>query len=220
MRHLTPTLSTYATGHTIGPLWIAPNGRKFYPIAGSSQDSNPAPDPAPPSDPAPADPTANDDPPVDPGKTFTQADVERIIAGRLLKFADYDQVKQQLSEMQQANQTEQEKAVNTAREEARAEVRVEAGKTLALEVFNGAAARRNAEYDSAPALELIDLGKFVKEDGSVDRDAIKAAVEQIVPEKNDPAPPGFGGGPRKQADRPDPGPGLPRLREAYAQSSK
>lgn len=187
-------------------------------FGGWSMENDPAPDPAP-SDP-PADPKPNDDPPADPGKTFTQADVDRIIAGRLSKYADYDQVKQQLTELQQANQTEQEKAVDVAREEGRKEARVESGKQLALEVFNTAAARRNAEYDAGPALELLDLARFVKEDGTLDRDAITAAVERIVPEKQDPAPPSFGGGPRKQADRPDPGPGLPRLRNAYAQSSK
>lgn len=164
--------------------------------------------------------TAGDGAKGDEGKTFTQADVERIIAGRLSKYADYDDVKKQLGELQAANQSESEKAINSAKDEGRKEARLEAGRDLALEVFNGAAARRNDEYDVAPALTLIDLGKFVKDDGSVDRDAIKAAVEQIVPEKASKTPPSFGGGARKTETKPDPGPGLPRLRDAYAQSSK
>lgn len=35
----------------------------------------------------------------DEGKTFTQADVERIIAGRFAKYSDYDQIKQQVAEL-------------------------------------------------------------------------------------------------------------------------
>jgi hypothetical protein len=214
MRHLTPTLSAFATGRTIAPLWVSPSGRAFYPIAGGAPDDPPADPPADP--PKPNDPPA--DPPSDPGKTFTQADVERIIAGRLSKYADYDEVKQQLTELQQANQTESEKALSEARKEGRKEGLLEGGKTLALEVFNGAAGRRNDEYDTAPALALIDLGKFVKDDGTVDREGITKAVEQLVPEKQQ-APPGYGGGPRK-TDKPEPSPGLGRLRAAYGSTSK
>lgn len=157
----------------------------------------------------------------DEGKTFTQADVERIIAGRLSKFADYDTVKQQLADVQAANQTESEKALNAAKDEGRAEVRKEAGRQVALEAFNGLAGRRNPDYDTAPALNLIDLGKFVKDDGTLDRDALKAAVEQIVPEKDTTKPaPSFGGGARKTADKAEVTPGIGRLRSAYADTTK
>ena len=157
----------------------------------------------------------------DEGKTFTQADLDRILAGRLSKFADYDVVKQQLAEVQAANQSESEKALNAAKDEGRAEVRKEAGKQVALEAFNGLAGRRNPDYDTAPALNLIDLGKFVKDDGSLDRDALKSAVEQIVPEVTPTKPaPSFGGGARKTADKPDATPGIGRLRSAYADTTK
>lgn len=158
---------------------------------------------------------------ADEGKTFTQADVDRIIAGRLSKFADYDTLKQQLTELQQANQSESEKALNAAKDEGRKEARIEAGQAVALEVFNGAAGRRNADYDTAPALSLIDLKKFVKDDGSVDRDAIKNAVEQIVPEKvEQKVAPSFGGGARKTDTKPEATPGIGRLRAAYSDTAK
>jgi hypothetical protein len=48
----------------------------------------------PPKSSQPADEKVADD-----GKTFTQADVERIIAGRFSKYADYDQLKQQVTEL-------------------------------------------------------------------------------------------------------------------------
>lgn len=37
---ITPTLSAFATGRTIAPLWVAPNGRSFYPIAGGAPDDD------------------------------------------------------------------------------------------------------------------------------------------------------------------------------------
>lgn len=159
---------------------------------------------------------------ADEGKTFTQADVDRIIAGRLSKFADYDEIKAKLAEVEQANQTESEKAINAAKDEGRREARMEAAQEVALEAFNSAAGRRNPEYDTAPALELLSLSKFVKDDGSVDREAIKTAVERLVPEKEERKPARtFGGGARKTGDtKPEATPGIGRLRSAYAETSK
>lgn len=159
---------------------------------------------------------------ADEGKTFTQADVDRIIAGRLSKFSDYDEIKAKLAEVEQANQTESEKAINAAKDEGRREARMEAAQEVALEAFNSAAGRRNPEYDTAPALELLSLSKFVKDDGSVDREAIKTAVERLVPEKEERKPARtFGGGARKTGDtKPEATPGIGRLRSAYAETSK
>lgn len=193
------------------------DGRPIYTIAGASPD-DPSNDPpaGPPSDP-PAEPKPTD-PPADPDKTFTQADVERIIQGRLAKYADYEDVIKERDRLREANQTEQEKAVTEARKEGEKVARQEAAKDLAREVFNGTAARRNADYDTTSALDLLDLGRFVKDDGSLDRDAIKDAVERLVPERDDPKPaPSFGGGARKTtADKADVQPGMGRLRAAYS----
>lgn len=62
-----------------------------------SDDPTPTPDPTP--DPAPSNTPPADPPKADDGKTFTQADVDRIIAGRLSKYSDYDQIKQQVAEL-------------------------------------------------------------------------------------------------------------------------
>lgn len=190
--------------------------------AGSGDPAGVAAGGAPPAaggDPAGGKPAGAE--PEPSGKTFTEADVERIIAGRLSKFGDYDQIKQQLTELQQANQSESEKALNAAKDEGRKEALIEAGSAVALEVFNGAAGRRNADYDTAPALSLIDLKKFVKDDGSVDRDAIKTAVEQLVPEKvEQKVAPTFGGGARKSDSKPEATPGIGRLRAAYSDTAK
>jgi len=155
----------------------------------------------------------------DEGKTFTQADVDRIIQGRLAKYADYDELRKQVDDLKSANQTEAEKAIEAARSEGRTEAASELSKSLAREAFDNLAGRRNPDFDASKALELIDLGRFIK-DVAIDRDALKEAVESLVPEKAEEKAPPFGGGPRKTAGAPDPGPGLPRLRDAYAQSSK
>lgn len=158
---------------------------------------------------------------ADDGKTFTQADVDRIIAGRLAKFGDYDAVKAELDQIKTANQSESEKALNAAKDEGRKEARMEAAEEVALEVFNSAAGRRNPDYDTAGALELISLRKFVKDDGKVDREAITKAVERLVPEKEERKPaPSFGGGARKSDTKPEVSPGLGRMRAAYSESNK
>lgn len=64
--------------------------------------TDPTPTPEPTPAPAPSN-TPNPTPPEpakpDDGKTFTQADVDRIIAGRLSKYSDYDALRQQVTEL-------------------------------------------------------------------------------------------------------------------------
>lgn len=128
-------------------------------------------------------------------RTFTQADVDRIISGRLAKFADYDEVKTQLAAIQDASATEQERAVKAARKEGHQAAATDFGALLAHSQFEAAAARRNKDFDTGPALELIDLKRFVGKDGVVDTASIQAAVDRLVPEASV-APPSFDGGAR------------------------
>lgn len=60
----------------------------------SGESGTPAPAAGGVAPPKPADEKAADD-----GKTFTQADVERIIEGRFKKYSDYDELKQQVTEL-------------------------------------------------------------------------------------------------------------------------
>lgn len=174
----------------------------------------------PPADSGGSGTTPPTPPKGDEGKTFTQAELERIIAGRLSKFSDYDQIQKELADLRAAGQSEAEKVAEKAAQEARTEGRREAAADLAREVFNGLAGRRNKDFDTGPALDLIDLGKFVKDDGTVDRAAVQAAVDTVVPEAKNPPPPNYGGGPRGGSDKPEPTPGMGRLRAAYAQPTK
>ncbi len=165
----------------------------------------------PPEDPTPTDvqPTpavlAEDSKPSDPkpdeGKTFTQAELDRIIDGRFKKYADYDEVKTKLSKIEDANASETEKAIKIAREEGRKEATTEASPRLVRSEFRVAAAGRMTSEQLTEYLEDLDLSKYVKDDGEVDTDRIAKKIDALAPQKEDEPPkktaPSFGGGPRK-----------------------
>jgi hypothetical protein len=91
--------------------------------------------------------------------------------------------------------SESERAIEEAKQAARSEAALSFGKRLARTEFDAHAGRRNPDYDSAAALEFIDLARFVGEDGEPDVKAIKAAVERLVPAASTPTP-SFDGGTR------------------------
>ena len=91
--------------------------------------------------------------------------------------------------------SEQERAIEEAKQSARTEAATNYGKRLARTEFDALAARRNKDFDTASALEFVDLGKFVGEDGEPDSKAIASAVERLVPAAAD-GPPSFDGGTR------------------------
>lgn len=91
--------------------------------------------------------------------------------------------------------SEQERAIEEAKQSARTEVATTYGKRLARTEFDALAGRRNPDFDTASALEFVDLGKFLSEDGEPDTKAITAAVERLVPAPTD-GPPSFDGGTR------------------------
>lgn len=101
----------------------------------------------------------------------------------------------ELEQHRKASMTEAEKAVAEAEARGRTAAAVDFGKRLARAEFDAQAGRRNPEYDTAGALELLDLSRFVKDDGDLDSKAIKAAVERLVPAPNN-APPSYDGGSR------------------------
>ena len=102
----------------------------------------------------------------------------------------------ELEKFRQASMTESEKAIAEAEAKGRTAAATEFGAELARERFDALAGRRNPDFDTAQALEYVDLSKFLGEDGRPDAKAIAAAVERLVP-----APagglPNFDGGTRK-----------------------
>lgn len=88
----------------------------------------------------------------------------------------------ELEKQRQASMTEAEKAVAEAEARGRTAAATEFGKRLARTEFDNLAGRRNADFDTSSALEFVDLSKFLDESGEPNLDAIKAAVERLVPQ--------------------------------------
>lgn len=167
--------------------------------------------------------TAAIDSPGDEGKTFTQADVDRIIAGRLSKYADYDEVKAELDKVKQANQTEAEKAVEAAKEEGRKAALTEAAPRLVAAEFRAALAGRRTAAEVAELIEDLDLSRYLTDAGEVDAERVTKKADLLAPpgEERKTAP-SFGGGARKTGSdkQSESTPGIGRLRDAYASSGK
>jgi hypothetical protein len=106
----------------------------------------------------------------------------------------------ELEKQRQASMTEAEKAVAEAETRGRTTALTEFGKELAQTQFDAAAGRRNPGFDTAKALEFVDLAKFLGDDGRPDPKAIAAAVERLVPEPTN-APPSLDGGARATAPK-------------------
>lgn len=144
--------------------------------------------PTPPPGPAVPPPTPTPEPP----QTFTQDDVNRIVADRLAregkKYEGFDDLKKKAGEfdkIQAENATELEKAVKKAADEARADMSSKTNTRLVrAEVKAAASAARF--YDPADAAVLLQ-GRFsdikVTDDGDVDEAAVKAIVEQLAKDK-------------------------------------
>ena len=101
----------------------------------------------------------------------------------------------EFDEQRKAAMTDAERAVAEAEERGRTAAVTEFGQELARTQFDALAGRRNPDFDTTQALEFVDLGKFLGEDGRPDIKAITAAVERLVPEAAA-APPSFDGGTR------------------------
>lgn len=113
------------------------------------------------------------------------------------------QAKAELAELrkqQRSAMTEAERAVAEAEERGRTAAVTEFGKRLARTEFDAAAGRRNPDFDTASALEYVDLARFVGDDGEPDTKAIKAAVERLVPAAA-PGTPSYDGGARGKSPK-------------------
>lgn len=100
----------------------------------------------------------------------------------------------ELERQHRASMTESERALAEAEAKGRTAATADFGTRLARTAFDAAAGRRNPDFDTASALEYVDLSKFVGDDGEPDTKAIKAAVERLVPAPK--GTPSFDGGSR------------------------
>lgn len=139
----------------------------------------------PDSTPSPADAAASQDgapssgeQPQDGERTFTQSDVDRIIAGRLSKFSDYDDLKAQVEEQQRNAQTETERAVSDARKQARAEALAEANARLIRSEARGIAADLGWLYPADAHLFITGREDLTDDNGEPDAEAIEKALRE------------------------------------------
>jgi hypothetical protein len=111
----------------------------------------------------------------------------------------------ELAKIREANQSESEKAIAKAREEAAAQARGEVlttvGQRLVKAEFKAEAAGKVKDLDGL--LEDLNLAKFVTDDGEPDSKAIKAAVARYAKAAPAESTPPFNGGPRKTAETTD-----------------
>lgn len=141
-------------------------------------------------------------------QTFTQADIDRVVAERLnrekAKYADYDQLKERAGQWEkfvQESKPEQEKALDQARQEAadaaRNEVRSEFGGKLVAAHITAAAAGRLNEGALNALLAGIDKATFLTPTGDVDAARITQFIDGIAPATTTQQKPGgFGQGTR------------------------
>jgi hypothetical protein len=145
-----------------------------------------------------ADPDPNPTPDPTPDKTFTQADLDRIVADRLARDRkgreDYDDIKTKLTALEQA-EVDRDKALTTANQR------------LIDAEFRSLAREANIPTDRlAAALKLADLTD-VTLDGEGNAVGVKEAVEALVSantyliEKAQPKP--IGGASGGKSDPPD-----------------
>ncbi len=125
-----------------------------------------------------------------------------------------------LAEIEEQSKTETERLLDGARKETAQQVRAEIvgtfGQRLARQSFRAAAAQRNPEFDAVAVLDDINLARYVGDDGEPDEDAIRAAVERLVPQggrvRGD-----VGQGVRNTAPVAEVRPGMDRLRHAFGE---
>lgn len=122
----------------------------------------------------------------DPTKTFTQADVDRIVGERLnrqkAQFADYDTLKAKAAEADELRkrvETADEKAVREAREAAVAEERKRLAPQLVGAEFRAAAKGVLTDAQLNAFLEDADTTKYLKDTGEVDVDKVSKKVEAL-----------------------------------------
>lgn len=185
-------------------------------------------EPAPGAGSPPAAPPAPPAAPADEGRTFTQADIDRIVTGRLARFHDYDELRARAEAAANAVAPDEvERTVAAARTEAEAQAVARFAPRLAAAEIRAVAATLGFRDPADALAQYGDLSAVaVDAEGQVDATAVRTRLDEIAKAKpyllgtSTPpvAPPGAagigvgGGGPAGDASVT---PGLGRLRAAY-----
>ncbi len=106
--------------------------------------------------------------------TDYKAEAERLKAEKRSLEANNKRLAKERDDLKAAGMTADEKALNDAKNEGKAEGIKAAGAKLARAEVKAALAGLIDPADMADIIEDIDLSKYVKDDGDVDEDAVKA----------------------------------------------
>jgi septal ring factor EnvC (AmiA/AmiB activator) len=134
---------------------------------------------------APTD-APTDDKPSDTDDTDWKAEAEKF---KTLARKHEDRAKanasaaKELEQVKQASMSDQEKAVELAKQQARAEVLMEVASERVADAVRLAAAGRPVDVDAL--LDGLDRTRFVTDEGTPDTDAITAWVDRIAPKPAD-----------------------------------
>lgn len=118
---------------------------------------------------------------------------EKRARGNAKKAREYDQLASELESLRRQNESDLDRAVREAEERGRTAALTETGAERVADAFRVAAAGRDIDVDDL--LDMIDVAKFLGDDGRPDRDAITARVQKLAPER-EPAPLDLGQGAR------------------------
>lgn len=99
-----------------------------------------------------------------------------------------------LEELRKRTETETEKAVRTARDEGRNEALKEVGTARAEDAIRFSIGDRLPDKELDELLGDLNLARFMKDDGSVDREKVASYVARIAPQGK--GKPDLGQGPR------------------------
>lgn len=172
------TLLDPASGAPLRAIGMRKDGGPVWPVLGAAEDGGEEK-----SD-------ENDSKPDGDTRTFTQAELDRVVSDRLAreraKFGDYETLKAAKAELDQIkadNASELDKAVAAARKEGETAAATRANQRLVAAEARALAAAAKF-HDPRDAAQLVDLSKVkVGDDGEVDADAIKALIDQLATER-------------------------------------
>lgn len=140
----------------------------------------------------------------------------------LLEAKRVGELEAELAKFREASQTEAEKALDAARKETESTVRAEVTRERVLDKIEVKAAGKFADPEDAQLRLAGRAADFVRKDGSIDAEAIDAALTELLEQKphlaagaarrfNGSADQGV-----RDSGTPDVGPGKLRLMQAYA----
>jgi hypothetical protein len=199
-----PTLRHPLTGAPLQAVYVDKNGRPRYPIMGGAPDDPPAPTPPAPTPPAPTPPAPTPpapepdkdlgfpkDTPVAEMKPVEQAaywrDKARKHEGRNSEWQQAlggktaAEVKAEIDTLRREKLSDQEKAVEDAKKEARESAASEYAPKAARAVFELALTHVEDTTERSEILEAIDLKSVIKENGDIDTDKVNRIVARLAP---------------------------------------